>query len=255
MSKEQVYVAKGRDPWFTDSSHYWIPWIDVDKIINIDESVSGQATVACKNVTDMSYMFNECSKLTSLDLSNFNTFKVNRMDSMFDNCSGLTTLDLSNFDTSNVIDMFNMFRGCRSLTTLDLSSFDTSKVTTMNAMFSDCHNLTSADLSSFDTTNVDDMSFMFDNCFNLTALDLSSFDTSKVRKMDDMFYGCSSLTTIKGIIDMKSCAYCTGMFRNCTSLKGVKIKNPPANFENVSGLSKSQYTIVDDESDSVKKEK
>jgi surface protein len=47
---------------------------------------------------------------------------------MFSDCSGLTSLNLSNFDTSIVTDMRFMFQGCTSLKSLDLSNFDTSKV-------------------------------------------------------------------------------------------------------------------------------
>ena len=47
-------------------------------------------------------MFEGCSKLVSLDLSNFNTSKAENMDSMFQRCSGLISLDLSYFDTSQV---------------------------------------------------------------------------------------------------------------------------------------------------------
>ena len=47
------------------------------------------------NVTNMSYMFYNCSKLTStsLDVSKFNTANVTDMSYMFYNCSGLTSLD------------------------------------------------------------------------------------------------------------------------------------------------------------------
>ena len=61
-------------------------------------------------------MFNDCSSLTSLDLSNFNTSKVTNMYGMFWSCSSLTTLYLSNFDTSKVTDINTMFRYCSSLT-------------------------------------------------------------------------------------------------------------------------------------------
>lgn len=118
------------------------------------------------------------------------------------------------------------------------------ELTDMPFMFYSCHKLTKLDLSNFDTSNVTDMSHMFFYCTNLTELDLSNFDTSNVTDMDSMFNSCHNLTTIKGVIDMKSCTYCTSMFRNCTSLKDVKIKNPPDNFESVTGLSKSQYTVV-----------
>ena len=48
---------------------------------------------------------------------------------MFDGCSRLSSLDVSGFDTSGVTDMTNMFNACTRLTGLDLSGFDTSKVT------------------------------------------------------------------------------------------------------------------------------
>ena len=48
--------------------------------------------------------------------------------------SKVTTLNLSSFDTSKVTDMSNMFYGSKA-TTLDLSSFDTSNVTNMIQMF------------------------------------------------------------------------------------------------------------------------
>ena len=81
------------------------------------------------SLTNMDNMFSDCSSLTSLYLSNFDTSKVTNMYAMFDNCSSLTSLDLSNFNTSKVKNMDSMFRNCSSLTSLDLSNFDTSKVT------------------------------------------------------------------------------------------------------------------------------
>jgi surface protein len=41
---------------------------------------------------------------------------------MFCNCTALTTLDVSNFDTSNVTNMNAMFIGCDALTTLRLDN-------------------------------------------------------------------------------------------------------------------------------------
>ena len=51
---------------------------------------------------------------------------------MFKECSNLTSLDLSNFNTENVTDMNGMFYGCTKLESLDLSNFNTAKVTKMN---------------------------------------------------------------------------------------------------------------------------
>ena len=58
--------------------------------------------------------------------------------SMFENCSSLTTLDVSKFDTKNVFYMDSMFSGCSSLNNLDISKFDTKNVKDMKFMFSNC---------------------------------------------------------------------------------------------------------------------
>ena len=67
-----------------------------------------------ENMTNMSKMFYNCSSLTSLNLSNFNTNNVNNMSYMFYNCSSLTSLNLSNFNTNNVKHMNNMFFNCNT---------------------------------------------------------------------------------------------------------------------------------------------
>ena len=56
-------------------------------------------------------MFSDCSSLTNIDLSNFNTNKVTDMSRMFYKCVSLTSLNLSNFNTNNVKYMENMFDG------------------------------------------------------------------------------------------------------------------------------------------------
>ena len=111
---------------------------------------------------------------------------------MFSGCSKLTSLDVTRFNTSAVTSMSSMFSGCSSLTSLDLTGFDTSAVTSMYWMFSDCSKLTSLDLSSFDTSAVTTaMQYIFNNCHALTSLLLGPnfFKTSKVKSID--FWDCS----------------------------------------------------------------
>ena len=141
-------------------------------------------------------MFYNCNKLTSLDLTSFNTAEVTKMDYMFRSCTDLTSLDLSNFNTAKVTDMTNMFYGCNALTSLDLTSFNTAEVTNMSNMFRLCLALTSLDLTNFNTAKVEDMSYMFKSCSALTSLDLSSFNTAEVTNMTQMFYNSPALTTI-----------------------------------------------------------
>ena len=229
-TKAQIYIAKGSKPWYNTYANINDPqhncWSDKDKVISTDESVSGQATVTCKGVTDMNSMFYSCSKLTSIDLSNFDTSNVTKMNSMFCNCSVLASLDLSNFDTSKVTDMSIMFGRCSNLTTLDLSNFDTSKVTDMGFMFEDCSNLASLDLSNFNTSNATDMSYMFYSCSKLTSIDLSNFDTSKVDNMSYMFMDCSGLTELNvSNFNTSNVTDMAFMFQSCSKLTSVDLSS------------------------------
>ena len=118
-----------------------------------------------QNVENMSYMFNFCKSLESLDLSNFNTQKVTLMDNMFNQCLQLTSLDLSNFDTPKVTDMSNMFFYCTGLKTIDISNFNTQAVKDMKSMFRYCTNLATIYVGeNFVTTNARSSDNMFDNC-------------------------------------------------------------------------------------------
>ena len=160
------------------------------------EKIDGLKTLTLEKSLTVYELFAGCSKLTSLDVSNFDTSSVTNMNEMFSNCSKLTSLDVSNFDTSSVTNMGSMFSNCSSLTSLDVSNFDTSSVTNMNSMFYNCSSLTSLDVSNFDTSSVTNMNSMFYNCSSLTSLDVSNFDTSKVTSMNEMFRSCKGLTSL-----------------------------------------------------------
>lgn len=124
-------------------------------------------------VEDMTAMFNNCSKLTSVDLTGIqmgNTLKST--SSMFMGCERLTTLDLKGLKTSSVTDMSEMFSSDFALETLDVSSFDTSKVTNMNYMFNNCSALnTIAASDKWSTNSIDTAESygMFDGCTALVG--------------------------------------------------------------------------------------
>ena len=139
-------------------------------------------------------MFRNCSALTSLDVSKFNTVNVTNMGRMFSNCSALTSLDVTNFNTEKVTYMVYMFSGCSKLTSLDASKFNTVNVTNMGRMFSNCSALTSLDVTNFNTKKVTNMGRMFFECQALTTIYASSkFVTTQVSQSSDMFYNCKKL--------------------------------------------------------------
>ena len=206
--------------YYPKSTSYWFYSMkNLESIYNIEN-------LHTDSVTDMRYMFGDCTSLTSLDLSSFNTSNVTDIEWMFWDCSSLTSLDLSSFNTSNVTNMQGMFDGCTSLTSLDLSSFNTSNVTNMGYMFSYCTSLTSLDLSSFNTSNVTDMKWMFNDCTSLASLDLSSFDTSNVTDMHGMFSDCTSLTSLDlSSFNTSNVTDMSYMFSWCYSLTSLDLSS------------------------------
>ena len=223
VSNEENIVAQGWEGFvLTDTSSMFAACTSATSI-TFGESFD------TSNVTNMSYMFNGCGKLKSLDLSSFDTSKVTDMSYMFGSNSwssrwSLTSITFGDkWDTSNVTNMSNMFQLCENLTSLDLSPFNTSAVTKMSYMFSDCNRLKSIEFGdNFDTSNVTNMYYMFQNCSGLTSLDLSSFDTSKVTNMSYMFNGCKSLTSLDlSNFDTSNVTSMSNMFYNCSGLTEI----------------------------------
>ena len=198
------------------------------------ETITGLEYLNTAKVTDMHYMFGNCSKLPSLDVTNFNTAKVTDMSDMFKGCSALTSLDVTKFDTRNVTNMEGMFSSCSKLTSLDVTNFNTVNVKNMMKMFAGCQALTSLDVTNFNSENVTNMNRMFYQCSKLTSLDVSNFNTKKVTNMGFMFSYCSTLTTIyvndKFVIDkVTNGSY---MFDNCTNLKDYAPSKKDHNYAN-----------------------
>ena len=224
------------------------------------------------NVTNFSYMFDECSKLTTLDLSNWQvTDKCTMLNHMFGNCENLTTLtcDFMLWNTSNVTYFTYMFIGCIKLTSLNLSTWDvsngtsfesmfcgcekltllnlmnwqvTNKCTTLTNMFQDCNNLDilTCDFTTWDVSNVTSFSWMFKNCYKLTTLDLSNWQvTNKCTKLNTMFYSCSSLTTLNlSTWDVSNVTDFSWMFCYCKKLTELNLSswnvtNKCNNLENI----------------------
>ena len=162
-------------------------------------------------VSDGYALFAEYSNCTSITgLGNLTTYEVTNMNRMFCNLTKVTSLDVSKFDTIRATNMKMMFNGVSKVTTLDVSGFDTVNVKDMAGMFNGCSSLTSLDVTGFITTSVKSMGRMFKDCSKLTRLDLCSFDLSKLD-------GSTYLETLNGVNDINE----VEMFKGCTSLKSI----------------------------------
>ena len=186
----------------------------------------GWENLHTEQVNDMSYMFEHCTALKTLDLTSFNTQKVETMEQMFSNCTELTALNLKNFNTANVENMAGLFSECSALTELDLKSFDTENVKDMAYLFGRCRGLKTIDVKHFNTAKVENMRGLFNGCSALTELDITNFNTANVNDMGDMFRGCSGLKTI----DVKhfntaKVGGMSNMFAECSMMKTLDLAN------------------------------
>ena len=146
------------------------------------------------NITDLSYMFDSCFSLLSVNDNHiFSGMEISKMDHLFNNCISLTELSFfKEWDISNVTDMSYLFCNCSSLTSIPF-------------------------ISEFTTSNVLNMNYMFYKCSSLISLDISNWDISNVENMNYMFYNCSSLETFSFIFDWK--------FTNLKSASEIVNKN------------------------------
>ena len=153
----------------------------------------------------------------------------------FNNCTGLTSVDLSSLTTINGGNVINNgFYNCRNLTSVNLSSLTTIVGNyVLEYAFYNCTGLTSVDLSSLTTINGNAiMSHCFQNCTSLTSIDLSNLTTINNNEnyydiMWQYFYNCTSLTSVDlsslTIADNYECF--ESAFYNCTSLTSVDLSS------------------------------
>lgn len=196
--------------------------------INLKEIV-GIQYLNTEEYTSFFRMFYNCSSLENLDLSSFNTAKLEYLDEMFNGCTSLKTVKLNgpNFNTSNVKKMNIMFAYCTSLTTVDLSGFDTQNVTDMSAMFQGCESLESIKFpTSMTTSKLNMIESMFRYCKSLKYLDMSGFGMmSSVNNFKNVFDGCESMVVLDISNIFTNVVFMYGIFDDCKSLTTILVRS------------------------------
>ena len=190
------------------------------KVTSLD--VSGFDT---SKVTVMWSTFGECTKLTEIiGIKSWNVENVNDFHFMFNQCTEMVNLDLTGWNTKSAVNMRNMFSSMYKLESIDISTFNTSKAQNMQSMFDNDYLLTDLDLRNFDTSNVTNMMKMFLKDYALVNLDISSFNTSKVTTMEKMFQACSSMVTLDiSNFDTSKVTTFSNMFDDMTSLTTIYV--------------------------------
>ena len=108
----------------------------------LEEKVYTVYIVLDRGLDKLNYLFSDCKCLQVVDFCYFNSEKITDMSYMFLNCSLLKKIIFpENFNTKNLRNMNSMFCNCSSLEEIDLTSFNTKKVKDMGCMFSGCNKL------------------------------------------------------------------------------------------------------------------
>ena len=118
----------------------------------------------------------------------WNNVNIDSTKRMFYNCTEITEIDLTKFDTSLVTDMSYMFSMCYSLSFVNVSNLNTLKVETFENMFFNCTSLTSLNLESFTNPSATSLYRMFYGCKNLEYINIKNFEEIENTNLDSMFY-------------------------------------------------------------------
>jgi surface protein len=170
---------------------------------------------------------------------------------MFQACTILPYLDVSDWDTSNVTDMYCLFCGSENLNGLDVSDWDVSNVTNMAYTFWHCYSLENLDVADWDVGNVTTFEDMFAGKHNLGNMKVvpavENWDMSSATSIRDMFYGCAQIETLdlsKWVVtDVKDMRH---TFADCFGLKSINFSgwNTP-NLENLDGTFNDCLVLTD----------
>ncbi|MBO4814896.1 MAG: BspA family leucine-rich repeat surface protein [Muribaculaceae bacterium] len=243
------------------------------------------------------WFFNMSNLAEITGLEYLNTDSVTIMRHMFQGCEKLTTLDLTHFNTGKLVNtysMFNMYGTDSKLTTIYVGSgWTTANVTTSTAMFNGCTNLVGGMGTTYDENHIDKAYAHIDggtsnpgyfsekvqpyvqyhemlhtllfycaaspaqgqNIRNYTLESLgwytdgtyqdvtrvvfdSSFDQARPTSTAMWFYDMANLTTITGwqYLHTDSVTNMAGMFYGCSSLSSLNVSN-----FNTSNVTDMQY--------------
>lgn len=218
-------------------------------------------------IENFNSIFQSCSNLEEiLGYETMVTSSAKDIAGFFGGCSKLTNIDLSEWDTSNVTQFSNMFYGLR-MNTINIKPLNFTSAKYIEGLFSGNPSLTSieantsqiigtkekpinigrlfAGATGIQNINLDFLSGyftnysgegMFQGCSNVETIDLSTIklisETDYIGQFNNMFKDCTSLTTIIGLETLgedihisDANNYLAEMFEGCTSLETINMSN------------------------------
>ena len=202
---------------------------------------------SCSNLTDvsninlsnayiagactMSYMFNNCTSLTSAPNLPDSTPNTSGYTYMFAGCTSLTTAPILPATAVSQSCYSFMFSGCTSLTTAPALPATTLSTYCYNRMFAGCTSLTTVPTTLPATTLQNYCyQYMFSGCTSLTAAPVLPATTLKNSCYNGMFDGCANLSYIKAMFTTTPSSTYTSNWVKDVASTGTYVKNSAASY-------------------------
>lgn len=189
------------------------------------EEIVGLDKINTSAMTEITETFYQCKSLKGeLDLRNFDVSNATKARQFLTE-SKVSKVDISNWDTSKITDMYYMFYNNSNLQEILLPDNFGSASKTFNCMFSGC-DLRSIDGTKFNTSSVNDsydFNSMFSNNKNIEEIDISSWDMSNANNVSYMFSYCVSLKRLYLPQINPNITQYSDFIRNCNSLEYIRI--------------------------------
>lgn len=161
------------------------------------------------NVTSTTRMFGRCINLTEIKgLDTLNVPKLKWVDNMFENCAKLTEVNISNFNTASIESCSNLFNGCVSLKKVSLPAVPMIEATNgggQGGIFWNCQSLEM--ITNFNVHFTGNSQFNdFYNCKRLTVVTGSPYFNGEYPDHTDLHYcpldNASAMVFINGLAEI-----------------------------------------------------
>ena len=158
-------------------------YIDLSSAVYMDEmfySCERLEEVELPNlpsVQTLSYLFRDCSVLTTATINGLPREGCTSLSGMFANCERLSSVTINNNATAYIKNMSNMFYGCLCIVNSEnLPDFPTSLVENMSGMFAECVYLEETPI--LNCQRVTNFTGMFSGCASLKKINLRNISSS-----------------------------------------------------------------------------
>ena len=219
---------------YSDNSNYTFDGYEDIEITLLDGSTTTDVTTTCDQVAKVKLWFLETTAAVKFDgystsspviktMLYCNTSNLIDMSYMFSSCSKIETINLSNWEVNYTVSCNSTFTTCTEVTEIFLPK----KFSPINilAMFQNCNSLIEIHgLERIEHLTSGSNRRTFENCYSLKKVSMPYLDASLATRLDTMFLNCTSLEEIDfSHIKINDSCIVTTFLNNCTSLKSIQI--------------------------------